>query len=377
MTNSEKRAAVTAGRTVALEVGPSRRFDLPSVGIAVPRHTTDTEPLVLLTALRLGYLHVSLGLSTRSWPRRLERAGELSRATATPLELSIAVGADPAAEIDSLARALPLAQAAVTRFALRPRAERPDEVGALLDLARAALSAQAPRAAVALTSPAPSGEGLHAALSPAPDAIVLPLARPRSRSVPAAIARALDHGSRVRAAHPRADVPLVVGPVGAELAGAPGDAMPASAAWMLASLAGLADAGVSAVSYAAARGAVPFLGPGSFVLPSYHVVADLQECVYGQVGVSSASAPREVAILCAHTVRGVRVMLANLTGDERRCRLDGLSADRVTVRSLDSDTIAAACARPAQFRQRGLVRDVRGGSIGLTLRPYAYVRVDA
>jgi hypothetical protein len=368
---------------IDVQVGRSLGVDLPSVGLAMASHGEglSEREADLITALRPGHLRVDLHLATDEWEATLGRAANASTSTATGLELALFLGSDPEAGLERLASALPLAQARIVRVLLlqddRPVVD-PDIVrlvkGALVDCAPGAPFAGGADARLATRDRVPlSRDDL--------DAVVcsIPAAEPAGDGV-WAMDTAIRHGDALQAAQRLCPgVPVIVGPV-TSLPRETQSSLP-GAAWTLASLAGLAQADASSVTYFETTGPTGVMerGGGSrpgAVFPPYHVLADVQEWDYGQVGESRSSAPREVAVLCAHTLDGPRILLANLTPEPRRCTVGPLSGAQAAVRVLDESSVDAARNDPASFRGRYAKRRTREGPLELELTPFAFVRIN-
>jgi hypothetical protein len=80
--------------------------------------------------------------------------------------------------------------------------------------------------------------------------------------------------------------------------------------------------------------------------------------------------------LALRSAAGTRVLLANLTSGEVSVRVTGLGTS-ARLRTLDETTFALGTRTPEAFRQApGLVLPTTGGQLHLTLRPYAYARLD-
>ena len=356
-----------------VQVGPSLGIDLPSVGLGLPGHgealsESETE---LITALRPGHLRAHLHLATPDWRSALDRAASTSRSTASALELALFLGPEPDAELAALAAALPLAQARVARIVALQDGQ-PAVDPAVGRAVKGALAAWAPGAPVA-------DGATHDPL----DAVVCPLSTTEPAAEGASVMEAARaHGDAVRSVQALCPgVPVVVGPVTFRA----GTAQPSSLSgvgWTLASVASLAHAGASSVTYFETTGPSGVMerrgasGPGR-VLPLYHVLADVQEWEYGQVGDSRSSAPQVLAVLCAHTLDGPRILLANLTPEARRCTVGPLPGAQVAVRALDESTADAAREDPRRFRNDYAKRRTREGSLELELAPFAFVRMNA
>lgn len=368
---------------IDVQVGRSLGLDLPSVGVGMASHgeRLSERETDLITALRPGHLRADLHLDADEWQAALERAADASRSTATGLELALFLGSHPEAELEALASALPLAQARIVRVLLfqddRPVVD-PGLVrlvkGALVDCAPGAPFAGGPDARLAARGRAPlSRDDL--------DAVVCSIsaAEPAGDSA-LAMERSSVHGDALQAAQRLCPgVPVFVGPVTSP-PGEPHSSLP-GAAWTLASVASLAKADASSVTYFETTGPAGVMErdggprPGA-VFPLYHVLADVQEWEYGQVGESRSSAPLDVAVLCAHTLDGPRVLLANLTPEPRGCTVGPLPGAQVAVRLLDGSNVDSACGEPARFRGRYAKRRTREGILKLELAPFAFVRLN-
>jgi hypothetical protein len=364
---------------VELSIGPSRRIDLPSIGLMLGAGADPSNErwLDLVAQLRLGHLTVELDLRTADWRDGLARAAETSIATATPLELVAVVGVEPEGQLALLAEAITLGQAGVARTVLR--AARAPAAPELVRLARRALTFVAPRASIVLSvGRSPKGTATDALTFEELDGVrISTRAVSPSAGGSAALADALAHGADVQRVASRTGLPVVVGPIAME----PADGGPAKpsfgAVWALASLASLASAGTGSVTYREVGSSSLLVGPDLVVSSPYHVVADIREWGFGQVGEAVSSDPGSVAVLCAHTIDGVRVLVANLTGEPRRCRVGPLAAERARVRVLDASMARDALSDSKRFRRRARRRTVRNGTIELQLAPFAYVRLDA
>ena len=108
--------------------------------------------------------------------------------------------------------------------------------------------------------------------------------------------------------------------------------------------------------------------------PLYHVLADLGEWQDGgEVLPAVSSQPLVVEALAIRKEGRVHMLVANLTPSPRRCVVEGLPDERISIRTLDEASFPRAGADPLAFR--GERNDA--GSSELELAPYAVVRVDA
>ncbi|MGH7944018.1 MAG: hypothetical protein ACREF9_03280, partial [Opitutaceae bacterium] len=122
--------------------------------------------------------------------------------------------------------------------------------------------------------------------------------------------------------------------------------------------------------------------PGKFpsspaqVFPLYHVLADIGEFADGQLGSCESSDPRTVATLLLVSGRKIRLLVANLTPAPREVNLAGLPSGRWTVRSLDLNSVRAATAEPAAWRdQPGIALPAATPPATLLLEPFAFVNL--
>jgi hypothetical protein len=164
-----------------------------------------------------------------------------------------------------------------------------------------------------------------------------------------------------------------------------------AAAWTVASLKELVEAGAASLTYFETTGwrgvmerstgsAAPELfrsRPGA-IFSLYHVLADYGEWRRGGVLVPALSSrPTVVQALVTRTSTGLHVSLANLTPEPQRCCLGRYPASEVALRVLDEHTAELARDDPEAFRrhrERHVVED--SGQLQLELAPYAVVRID-
>ena len=104
--------------------------------------------------------------------------------------------------------------------------------------------------------------------------------------------------------------------------------------------------------------------------PVWHVMRG----VYGASGLprraTEVSVPREVQALAFETEAGLELWVANLMGEERRVRLDGLGAGNMRVAVLDEESFVACAGDPEALD--GVETSASGDHI--ELRPYAVAR---
>ncbi len=152
------------------------------------------------------------------------------------------------------------------------------------------------------------------------------------------------------------------------------------AAWYAGYLAHAARAGVDAVTLGAAAGpsgvvytrqdhAQPwFDGAQPAVMPTWFVVAGHAAMQGGSVLETSSSSPRDIQALASVRDGTTVLWLSNLTGEEQRVRVDGLSG-RASARVLDEATFEAACRDPGSVPPREV------DPAGIRLAPYAVAEI--
>jgi hypothetical protein len=379
---------------------------LPRIGLGMASGGGDLSEREeeLLGELRPDHLRVDLHLGDEHWRAELERAGRAAVRLAAGLELALFLGDDAETELDALAAALPLAQARADRVLVFREGDTVSD-GRLARVARerlGAATAGAPFAAgtdnwfVEINRHRPDLEGadgviysICATVHADDDTSV--------RETPAA------QGDTVRSARALAgERAMFVGPVTIRPRSWPfGDAEPDpntlppqvdarqcalfGAAWTVASVKHLAEAGTNSITYFETigwRGVVeredgsplPELFPSrpGQPFPLYHVLADVGEWrEFARVRAARSSAPLDVEALAVEDDSGVHVLVANLSPRRQRVVIAGLGATETSLRVLDEESAEEAAADPATFRSR---RKRTGTE--LELRPYAVARVD-
>jgi hypothetical protein len=390
-------------------VGEALRLALPEIGLgqASHGHPLGEREAELIGLFGPDHLRADLRLAQAGWERELERAAADALATGAGLELALFLGDDPEAELEALAQALATAQARVARVLVFKQGEAVSG-GRWARLARKRLGQAAPGAPfcggtdqwfVELNRERPDVQGLDgiayslAATVHADDDTSL-------RETPAA------QGDTVRSARAIFGLPVVVSPVTIRPRSWPfGDATDPrglpfqvderqptlfGAAWTAASVKHMAEAQAAAVTYFETTGWRGVLerddgppDPGRFfstagaVFPLFHVLADAAEWRRSASLVSIRSShPLDLEAMAVQSEAGLHVLVANLTPASLRCRVEGLLADCVRLRTLDEETMAAACDDPERFRAERRGQNAPGGRLELELLPYAVVRID-
>jgi hypothetical protein len=162
------------------------------------------------------------------------------------------------------------------------------------------------------------------------------------------------------------------------------------AGWTLGSLKYLAESGAASATFYETTGwrgvmatedgsPLPdvFRAPPGSVFPLYHVLADAGEFAGAEIIRSTSSHSLRVEGLALREAGMIRVLLANLSAAHQVVVLRGLG-ERAHARVLDETNAEAAMREPEAFRaQLGQEQATEAGELNMTLRPYAFVRVDS
>jgi hypothetical protein len=204
------------------------------------------------------------------------------------------------------------------------------------------------------------------------------------------------------------DVPLVVGPITLKPQSNPNatsappptppDELPDSvdprqmslfgAGWTVGSISRLAAAGADALTYyellgwrgllerregLTRRDLFPSIAGGLF--PVYHVFAAI--ALFGEPAVAAVTLADGLSVEAFALRNGdlVRILVANLTNEDREVRIEVPGLASATFRSLDETTYEKAATDPAFFEEMGNPLDVADG-VTLALRPFAVACVD-
>ena len=104
--------------------------------------------------------------------------------------------------------------------------------------------------------------------------------------------------------------------------------------------------------------------------PAWHVMRGMYAASGRTRHATEVSVPREIQALAFETEAGLELWLANLMGEERRVRLEGLGAATMRMALLDEESFVACAGDPDALD--GVERSVSGDR--LELRPYAVAR---
>jgi hypothetical protein len=358
---------MTKGRgAVEISIGPTTGAVFPGLGLAFPDPVVRPSDgvLDLLLGLRLAHLRVRLELGSATWRAALGHAAATGLATATSLELVVRVGRRQVDLLETLAHELRLAQVGIARFIIEQKGGTSGH--RLAAEASSILTPVAPEAGFGVAPRLATAGGEI----PVQSIASLPLrgwraALEREREQ---IVRAIGDGR-----------PFAASPVVASALAHRGPS-PVGAAFAVSSLAMLALAGASSVSYAAPTGwgVIRRRRDGrEVVTPAYHVLADVGECEFGQVGRPECSNDEAAAVVCIYTLDGVRLLVANVTQAPLRVVVGSL-AGPARLLTISAASFPAVVEEPERFRRRGAttIRRPRRGVLALDLDPWSVARLD-
>ncbi len=183
------------------------------------------------------------------------------------------------------------------------------------------------------------------------------------------------------AAHDPRALPDAVDPRQASLFGA---------AWTLGSLKALAESGAASLTYYETTGwrgvmetkagsPLPALFPSQpgGVFPLAHVLADVMEAPGAALLSCESSDPATAVGMAWRDDRGPRLLLANLTPEERNVVIRGWPGDSARLRRMNEATAEAALRDPEAFRARPETLAVPPEGVTLRLLPYETLRLDS
>jgi D-apionolactonase len=402
-----------AGHVVRLAVGEPSAGRVPEIGLACATEAPPpAEPAAeLLARMTPAHLRVDLHLNRPGWPADLDRARSEARRLGCPLEVAVFLDSDAAQNLGRLAVELagtrvgrvlvyragaestPAADVIAVRRALTARLAQPPVAGGT-DLHFAELNRSRPDVTVMDGVAFPITPQVHAAdedsMAETPDGVRAVLRTARAfcagRPVlvsPISLRPRFNPDATDEAARPAAALPDSVDPRQMSLFGA---------CWTLATLAALAEEGVSSTTWFEAmgpRGVIdsetvpPFSGffpsrPG-LVFPVYHVLRDACELSGTQLLSCSGGDPLRAAALAVRRAGRTTLLAASLRPEPSTVefRLPGPDhPDEVMIRRLNTTTAAAAMLTAESFRSEAHPQPVRRGVLRLDLLPYEYCRLD-
>ncbi len=397
--------------TIVVEAQAASAFPTIGLGVASDGQALSDREIERLRDLRPAHLRVDLRLGDPGFPKDFRRAADEARALGASLEVALFLTDAADAELASLRGLVDEVRPTIARWLVFHEAE-PSTSERWVHLARRHLAGY--------DSAAKIGAGTNRYFTELnrgrPPVVALDLV---CYSLNPQV-HAFDNWSLVEALQGQAetalsarqfsgDLPLAVTPVtlksrlspdgsGPARAPAPG-ALPSTvdprqtslfgAAWTVGSLKYLSESGVSSLTYyetAGWRGVMEretgsplpelFRSLPGAVFPLYHVLADVNELAGAEVLAATSSDPLSIVGLALRQGERTRLLVANLTAEERSVRIDGL-ARPARLKYLDETNAARAMTSPASFRaEPGDPVSSPGGAIELALRPYAVARLD-
>nr|CAA9225625.1 hypothetical protein AVDCRST_MAG63-855 [uncultured Armatimonadetes bacterium] len=369
--------------TLGGEAGPLPRIGL---GVAGTGRAPTASEQARLGALKLSHLRVDLHPRQDGWEERLRQADVEARALGAGLEVALFLSANAEEELRLVARVLGTGTQPVVRWLVFSGEGGVTTPPSPAEHARAFLAAAGPPVFGGVNTnftemnrerpPVHALDGLCYPVNPQVHAFddrslmenlegqaeTVASARAFAAGLPVAISR-VTLKARREADEPRQRALL-------------------GAAWTLGSLKYLAESGAASATFFESTGGLGLLPsdaatPGWSTFPVYHVFADLADFAGGTVRRTISTDPSTVAGLTITDAGRTRVLVANLTANRCRARVEGLSG-AVRVKLLDAATVEAATAAPEAFRDEpGRTVDTDSESLSLDLSPYAVARIDA
>jgi hypothetical protein len=403
-------------RDPELRIGGSSGRWLPALGLGMPSHdhALTVDQVDRLRDLAPDHLRVELTLRPGEWEAALDRTAADARALGSAIELAIFANTSSGDQLAGLASRVRDAGVAVARVLVYPLAEGFSAFVTTTpaDVVRLVRDALEPAAGAVVFAGGtnqsfsdinrdrptdPVIAGVCVSISPtvhaADDASIVENLAGQSEMVRFAAEIAAPrtvHVSPVTIATRFGPYPA--GPARPGDLPPPVDVRQASllgAAWTAGSVAELAAAGASSVTYYETTGwrGVMELEEGApmperfpsvpgQVYPLYHVLADLAEWKAGTLREVTATDPLRVTGLAVEVDGAVGALVANVTPEAQRVRVTGLPGASARVRMLDEASAVTALTDPGSFRADGGAEvRVRDGSLWLELGSYAVARM--
>ncbi len=329
---------------VVVAVDPGRSHPRPAIGLAGAAEVAlGDADAARVRALGLAHLRADLPLASGGWEQALERACVNARLTGLPLELALSLPDDPHAALRQLAARLREQAPRVASFLLFRASDGTTHHG-LAAAARAALSGMGERplfaggtdrhfAELNRSRPSPAGlDRLSFAFTPQVHAFddATLVENVSTLAWLAETARGFAPGTPLAISpislRPRVD-PRPVGsrePDGPPFSDDPRQPAPFAAAWILAFLAEAAAAGFASLTF------FELLGPRGVMdearpFPVYHALAELTGHEHATICDSRSERRDRVRVVALRAGEITRLLLANVTHDAHRVRVEGLA----------------------------------------------------
>jgi hypothetical protein len=410
--SGQPSASVSASDRVNLSLGNPLGSKLPRMGLGVATHDTSLSERdkELLGALHLDHLRADLHLSNSEGAAGLRRAEQECSALGCSLELALFVTDNAVRELAGLESRVP-PTVPLTRVLVFHESEQVTSQR-WVEQARNTIGPRLPGV------PFCGGTNLYFA--------ELNRSRPNLAGLDGVAysinpqVHASDERSLVENLEAQRDtvvtarsfcdeLPLIVSPItlkprfnpdaaGPEPAPQPGELPSAvdprqmslfAAAWTLASIKYLAEAGAASVTYYETTGwrgvketdgdcPAPelFCSRPGLVFPVYHVFADIADLRTAEIIACASTDPLRVQGLALRADASLRLLIANLTDEMQQCAVGPLNGNRVAVRSFDAQAAPEAMTQPLEFRNRHAEVALAGSALTLDLAPYSITRID-
>jgi D-apionolactonase len=374
--------AARGGSAVGIALDAGRRTRLPRIGLAIASHGAKLEDgeAGRIRALALSHLRAEVDFRSADPAQALRRARAESEQAGVPLELAVTLAADPEKELDQLGEWLAAAPVKLRQWLLYHASEKATGTR-WLRLARPRVEALAAGTPMAGGTAAYFTElNRNRPEAAALDAVCFS-ANPQVHAFDnASLAEnAAAQGYAVESAKHLFAKPVFVTPVSLRPrfnpdATAPESPIPGQlpskvdprqmslfgAAWTLASLKYLAEAGADSVTYfettgwlgvmETRRGSDPALFPSTpgAVFPLYFVLRDAGEFAGGEAVGSVSSQPLEVEALMLERDGRRRLLVANLGPEAREITVAPVGG-AARIRRLNAANTEHAMREPGQF----------------------------
>ena len=318
---------------------------LPAIGVGLGAASLGPEAQARLRALRLGHLRVDVDATDQNAGSTLERAVEAARAVGAPLEIALTLGADAERSLDQLRDRVSQLQPGVARWLVFASGE-PSTPGHLVSLARERLGGGATFGGGSNTHFTELNR--HRPKVGGWDFVAYPIMPQAHAFDETSIVETLEGQSEtvVSARAFLGETPIVITPVTLRRRSRPGadgatrpaadwrssddprQAAPFAAAWTLASLSVLAQAGVESVTYYEASGARGIMAANGDPYPVYEVLAALTDFAGGDVLAGASTDPLRIRGFGVRHAGRQRTLVANLTPQPLEARIRGAGDDR-------------------------------------------------
>ncbi len=377
-----------------LEILPQSVGRLPALGFGIPHRPPPAGPArERLRALRPAHLRLDLDPTLDGWPRDAEQAAAWAQALGAPLEIALFLPDEWGSALEGCARALRGCGAPICRWLLY-RQGQPATPPGLISLARTVLAPLAPGAKFAVGTPMhftelnrarPSLEGAEAvawSLTPQVHAF-------DNASLIETLAIQAQIAENARALYPQAR--RVISPITLKPRPPLADrrregATPAlgvdvrqpslfAAAWTLGSIASLAGAGASSLTYYEALGRRGLMEEER-VFPVYHALAWLAPWRGAEVLRTTSSAPLKAVALALEKEGQRAAFLANLTPQPQPALLRPARKEVRLVRLNEVNAEAAMACPEGDWPLRSTLTPTVGGALAILLWPYEVAWVD-